>query len=185
MSLGPHRARASRLLPAGVLISVLGVLAGPGCGTDAVGIDDCREIERARCEAASHCGVIDDVEECQRFYRDHCLHGLSVESPGAIVVEACVAVIQRAGECARDKGGEDAALRDCGKVSERTVGADEACDLVLYPERATECSFLTPDPPQPNGEGGAAGESGGSGRVGAAGESGAPGQAGSGGQGGG
>jgi hypothetical protein len=184
MSKAPHRARAFRVIPAGALLSVLGVLAGPGCGTDAVGIDDCREIERARCEAAAHCGVVDDVEECQRFYRDHCLHGLSVESPGAIAVENCVMVIQRAGECARDNGGVDARLTECGRVSDETVGADEACDLVLYPERAAECRFLTPNPPEPSGEGGSAGEGGAPGGNGTAGESGAAGQAGAGGQGG-
>lgn len=186
MSKALHRTRAFRVIPAGCLLTVLGVLAGPGCGTDAVGIDDCRDIERARCEAAAHCGLIDDVEECQRFYRDHCLHGLSVESPGAIAVERCVVVIQRAGECARDHGGVDAPLSECdGRVSDETVDAREACDLVLYPERAAECRFLTPNPAEPSGEGGSGGEAGAPGAGGAAAESGAAGQAGSGGQGGG
>lgn len=170
---------ARRIVPAASLLVGVALLAGPGCGTDAVGIDDCRDIERARCEAAAHCGVVDDVDECQRFYRDQCLHGLSVESPGAIAVESCVSVIQKAGACARDHGGADASLADCdGDVSDATVDADEACDLVLYPERAAECRFLTPNPPEPSGEGGEGGQTESPGGSGAAGRPGSGGQGG-------
>lgn len=171
--------RARRFVPAAALLYGAAALGSPGCGTDAVGIDDCRDIERARCEAASHCGRIDDVEECQRFYRDQCLHGLSVESPGAIAVERCVDVIRKAGECARDNGGTDAAIDDCDpEPSSDTVDVDTACDLVLFPERSAECSFLTPNPPEPSGEGGEAGRSSDSGRGGSAGEPGSGGQGG-------
>lgn len=170
--------RARRIVPAAVLLVGAVVLGSPGCGTDAVGIDDCRDIERARCEAAAHCGLVDDVDECQRFYRDQCLHGLSVESPGSIAVERCVEVIRLAGDCARDHGGTDADLDDCvQEPSSETVDAETACDLVIYPERTRECRFLTPNPPEPSGEGGEGGQS-------APGASGATGEAGAGGQGG-
>jgi hypothetical protein len=170
--------RARRIVPAAVLLVGAVLLGSPGCGTDAVGIDDCRDIERARCEAAAHCGLVDDVDECQRFYRDQCLHGLSVESPGSIAVERCVEVIRLAGDCARDHGGTDADLDDCvEEPSSETVDAQTACDLVLYPERSRECRFLTPNPPEPSGEGGEGGQT-------APGASGATGEAGAGGQGG-
>ncbi len=41
-----------------------------GCGTDAIGVDDCRRIELARCAAAETCGLISDLGQCQSFYRD-------------------------------------------------------------------------------------------------------------------
>jgi hypothetical protein len=31
------------------------IALNPGCGTAAVGIDDCRDIEQARCDAAAAC----------------------------------------------------------------------------------------------------------------------------------
>src|SRR5688572_30918766 len=64
---------ASLLLLAGTLASGL---AG-GCTSGAVAIAQCREIEYARCEAAVPCGVVTDVDECKRFYRDQCLHGIA------------------------------------------------------------------------------------------------------------
>lgn len=176
--------RVRRTFAAGALLATVGIVSGPGCGTDAIGIDECRQIEQARCEAAAHCGIVDDVESCQRFYRDHCLHGLAVESPGAIVVEGCVGVIQRAGACARDDGRETP-IDDCSgeePVSEAVGDVDDACDLVLYPERSTECSFLTPSEPPP-GSAGSGNEGGQDGASGSPGSGGSPaGQAGAGGQ---
>jgi hypothetical protein len=164
--------RVRRAFAAVALLSTAGVVTGPGCSTDAVGIDECRQIEHARCEAASHCGIVDDVESCQRFYRDHCLHGLSVESPGAIVIESCVGVIQRAGECARDHG-QDTPLDECDEVSDDVGDAEVACDLVLHPEHSSECSFLWPGEPPPGsaGSGNEAGDDGASGSPGGGGAS--------------
>ncbi len=87
------------------LALLLPVLAGPAsaCGTDAVGVDACRQIESARCKAAPKCDVSlepphttagTDVDACIRFYDTACLHGLAAGSdPGAIAVNACVAAI--------------------------------------------------------------------------------------------
>jgi hypothetical protein len=117
-------------------------LTGGGCTTDAVGIDACRDIETARCEAAQYCGRIEDVEACQRFYRDHCLHGLAegVSEPAADAVADCVATIEKAGECA--KGDRFARLEDCPQVTREDDGATFACQIVLFPEWSAECSFL-------------------------------------------
>jgi uncharacterized membrane protein YgcG len=173
--------RVRRAFAAVALLATAGVVTGPGCSTDAVGVDECRQIEHARCEAASHCGIVDDVESCQRFYRDHCLHGLAVESPGAIVLESCVGVIQRAGECARDHG-QEAPLEECGEVSDDVGDAEVACDLVLHPERSTECSFLWPSEPPPGSAGSGNAGSAGSGNAGSgSGEDGAGGSPGGGG----
>ena len=85
-----------------------------GCGTDAKGIDDCRDIEQARCAAAKSCGI-EDVAACQRFYRDQCLHGLSISAPSSSVLKACLATIRSAGACAASTAGVDTPLGQHGR----------------------------------------------------------------------
>lgn len=121
-----------------------------GCGPDPEGVEDCRAIEAARCRAATECGVIDDADGCERFYRDHCLHGFSVDAPGGPVVEACIEAIEAA-------PGED------------------LCDAVLEPARLGACSFLDPDaePAEP-GTAGAGGTEGSAGETSSEPEAGAP-----------
>jgi hypothetical protein len=155
-----------RRLSAVIVAAVIGAgLVAPGCGTDPVGVDDCRRIEQARCAAAEACGIVDDVEACQRYYREHCLHGLAAaERPGAPAMQDCVDAIEAAGACARDAG--DVALGDCPDGPPATpTDADVTgpCDVVEAPELVEECSFLLPVPPDPmgtGGEGGAGGSSG-------------------------
>ena len=123
-------------------------LVTASCGTSAVGIDDCRNVEQARCRAGASCldsngaPLIDDVGACERYYRDHCLHGLGVKPPAGASVSACVNVIEAAGRCA--KGDPTIALKDCPKtVTEAKPGLAHACDVVTHPELATECAFLS------------------------------------------
>jgi hypothetical protein len=130
------------------------LVSGAGCGTDAKAVDECRDIEQARCEAAKPCGLVEDVDECQRFYRDHCLHGMVVASPGKSQIERCVATIKRAGVCAA--GNVEATLEECPDVTASSP-LTLACDVVLYPENTTECDFLSPDPPTGGGTGGTTG----------------------------
>jgi hypothetical protein len=127
------------------------ILQASGCGTDAVGVDECRDIEQARCEAGQHCEIFDevhdDVDACRRFYRDQCLHGLTVVSPtpGRTAVDTCVKAIRSAGQCAVDKG---TLLSSCDPADvPRPVPGQvlrTACDVVLYPEKTLECEFLAP-----------------------------------------
>jgi hypothetical protein len=98
------------------------------CGTDAVGIQTCRQIEEARCRQAPACGISlqppyhasgSDVDECIRFYDVACLHGLaSGNDPGPIAVNACLAAIHGAS------------------------GSD--CSVVVSPETAPACAWLGP-----------------------------------------
>jgi hypothetical protein len=76
------------------------------CGTDAVGVDPCRQIEEARCRQAPACGISlqppvsttgTDVDACIRYYDDACLHGLEVAAPGSSAVNECVQAIQTHG----------------------------------------------------------------------------------------
>lgn len=129
------------------------------CGTDAVGVGECRTLELVRCEEASACGFVEDVEACQRYYRSHCLHGLAVNArPAQDERDRCIEAIQKAGACAR-KDGPETPLASCDggppaePLPERTL--ETTCDVVRRPWDATACSFLNPAPS--TGQGGAQG----------------------------
>lgn len=114
------------------------------CSTKAVGIQECRDVEYARCAASVPCGVIEqgEVESCRRFYRDQCLHGIAgPEVPTADEHQACVDLIVQAGVSALvslEGGAEE---------------ADEvACEVVAQPWKSPECDYLNQ---KPQGEGGA------------------------------
>lgn len=102
------------------------------CGTDAVGVEACKAIERTRCKWAVACGVnlydaqpvrrsnsTSPVDDCFRYYDDACLHGLPVPDPGDAAVSACIAAIN-------DNQGD--------------------CTIVLHPETADACAWLIPIP---------------------------------------
>jgi len=111
------------------------------CSTDAVGVQECREIEEARCAAARSCDLgIDSDEElevCQRYARDNCLHGLATKNtPKSSELNACIGVIEKAGACAKD--GKDLAS-ECGIDTYRLSNAVPVCDIIEDPEEATLC----------------------------------------------
>lgn len=142
------RSLSATLLSAAATFSLV---TASSCGTSAVGVDECRDIEQARCQASAFCldsrgnPLIEDVGACERYYRDHCLHGLAAKPPAGASVGACLDVIEAAGRCA--KSDPDAAL-DCTETASKPRGNFSlACDLVAHPERAVECAFLleTPD----------------------------------------
>jgi hypothetical protein len=150
--------RLFRSLPATLLsaVTTFSLVTASSCGTNAVGVDDCREIEQARCHAGDPCGLIEDVDACDRYYRDHCLHGLATKPPAGASVSACVQVIQAAGRCA--EAGADTALSKCEEgVTDSQPGLRTACDVVSHPERASECSFLLDMPPVSGSAGQSAG----------------------------
>ena len=141
---------AVRRLAAGTLAATVAflVVSAAGCGTDAVGIDKCRSIEDARCEAGASCGVVDDVEQCKLYYRDQCLHGLAHGDASNTKVELCVKTIQLAGDCAK-KNGADAKLSSCAAPpSVQPNGLTMACDIVQTPQQTDECAFLSAVPPE-------------------------------------
>ncbi len=116
------------------LVSVIGtgIALAVACGTDAVGIETCRQIESARCRQAPNCPNISlaqplhpgpgtrDVDACVRFYNDACQHGLEVGDPGAPVVKLCVDAINRGD-----------------------------CKIVEKPESDPACAWLIPPAPPP------------------------------------
>jgi hypothetical protein len=111
-----------------------------GCGTDAQGVSGCRALEDARCEAAASCGY-PNVDECRRYQRDQCLHGVAIESSSSVQLDACIADIERAGRCAAAQGATTAASR-CTEPIATETGTPTACDVVVRPEQATSCAFF-------------------------------------------
>jgi hypothetical protein len=107
---------ALRLVLAAALLTM-------GCGTAAQATDACRKIEQARCQRARalcpELGIHDEasLDECLGAARDLCLHGLPVGDPGTALVDRCVAAVSQA----------------------------QTCDVVLSPEKAPECAFLSPE----------------------------------------
>jgi hypothetical protein len=100
------RPLAGLLLSASFAVSALVlVLAPASCGSDAVGVDACRSIETARCEAATACGFTEEqVQSCTLFYRDQCLHGIEnadAGTPATEVVDACIAAVNATAACAK------------------------------------------------------------------------------------
>lgn len=121
-----------RLGPA--LLLSLAASSSWGCGTEAVGVEACRKIETARCAAFKSCGLLDDFEGCERFYRDQCLGGVPGKvNPNAALVSECVAAIT----------------------------ADSSCKVAKAPEADAACAFLIPPAAAPvKGAAGAAGMTG-------------------------
>jgi hypothetical protein len=116
----------------------LGLLLVAACNTDAVGVNECRDVEYARCEASVACGVIeaDEVDSCKRFYRDHCLHGMKGDKvPSADEHKDCLELIEEAGETAKTSLGMGGAAEP-----------DEvACKIIAAPWKSEECAYLVED----------------------------------------
>lgn len=115
------------------------------CATEAVGVDSCRKIEYARCDAASHCpttfGAAINPSACRLFYRDHCLHGLASADPGIGKVGDCVRDINLLGECAA--GDETATPSSCDlEFQSLTSDVTTACGLISQPQSIPSCAFL-------------------------------------------
>jgi len=130
----------TRLVPLLAALALGGAAVVAACGTDAQGVEACRQVEEARCRHAPGCSGVDlgvpphrdapkeDVDACIRWYHDACLHGLGVQDPGGPSVQACVASI------------------DTGD-----------CTIVAHPETAAACSWLIP-PNTPINDAGDAGD---------------------------
>ncbi|WP_437683054.1 hypothetical protein [Sorangium sp. So ce131] len=166
-------------------------LAAQSCGTDAVGVDACRQIEQARCEAAAACDLDEaQVKSCSEFYWDQCLHGIehavdfdegvkhAASDPTNEQVEACVAAVRATRDCASAgvasmaecsaaplAAGEDLGITPCYVIRKRAHALD-ACTFVVQPPE--------PGSSQGGGEGGGGGaaNSGGDGGGGAGGDGG-------------
>ncbi|HVK62993.1 MAG TPA: hypothetical protein VM694_00880 [Polyangium sp.] len=124
---------------------LLVVSAASACGTDAVGIDACREIESARCEATQACGATEaEATYCIDLYRDQCLHGFqSGQEPGTDATARCVEAVRAVAACARAGA---ASMADC-PAEPLVAAADPAaitpCVIITRkPEQLADCAFV-------------------------------------------
>jgi hypothetical protein len=134
--------RPSGFLRAVVLLAMASAGLAAACGTDAEGVSQCRSIEAARCRAGAACGLVEDVELCLRYTRDHCLHGTATGTPQPGDVRDCVDVLERAGGCADDSRRMTPA--DCSITLAPGATASNVCEVIVEPEQAKDCSFLMP-----------------------------------------
>jgi hypothetical protein len=111
----PARVRKSRRrFFVGVLLGVLAPLAA--CGTNAIGVGICDDIETAQCTRATQLACApepdagfnlanpphpdDNLEACIEFYKVACLHGLVTPVlPSSQQVTSCVDFINHAKQC--------------------------------------------------------------------------------------
>lgn len=120
------------------------LVAAFGCGTKTSGIEECRQIELARCRSAGECGVIEDVSACERYVEDHCLHGFDPAlGPSKTDVQACAEAIEDVGACA-ERSGTKTDPQSCRQSSLRNANVTRVCDLVERPDRIPSCRFLAP-----------------------------------------
>jgi hypothetical protein len=143
-----------RPAPRSIVLALLTVLAGAGvplalapagCGTDAVGVDACRQIEATRCAAAQACGYTQDqTDACNIFYKDQCLVG--IENDAWVVddatVKACVDAVNATKDCA---AAGVASMAGCAGAA-LVASADPAippCDIIKgNAELLAACSFV-------------------------------------------
>src|SRR6188768_905747 len=111
------------------------LLVGPwGCSTGAIAIQQCREIERQRCEAAAVCGVIEskEVASCKRFYNDQCLHGIAGdEEPTADEQADCLGFLE-------DRQADAEAARD----DDDQAALEQSCNVLAKPWDYDQCAFI-------------------------------------------
>lgn len=145
-----------------VLLAALGIgapIAGAAiasCGTDAVGVEACREIEAARCEAIPVCPETDpdnpfDAEKCKRFYSDECLVGIEYPDagpPSDDQTAACVKAIEAVAACVKKNIAAEACT-GAPLVSTATTdaGPPDLCGILKYsPEKLAACAFVAAPP---------------------------------------
>lgn len=141
-----------RALGAALLAVGLGAAAlVPACDTGAVGIDACRAIETARCDAAPSCegddpsfGIAteEQVRNCKTFYNDQCLVGLenTAAEPSQDAVDDCVAAVAATAAC---QVAGNAAMSECAAVP-MVEGSEEVspCEALERPELIADCAFI-------------------------------------------
>jgi hypothetical protein len=142
------RLRHALLVTLGLGAALAPALLPAGCGPTGVGVDACRQIESARCEAAAHCGFEPtEVDDCKLVYNDQCLHGIENAGyrPTDGDTEGCVAAVKAAGDCAANGV---ASMSAC-PAAPLVAGTPERapCDIVLSRAHELEaCAFAEGEP---------------------------------------
>jgi hypothetical protein len=161
------RSPAAFLVAAALAAGVPLGFAIVSCSTGAVGVQACRDIETARCQAAAACGFsADQVSSCTLFYRDQCLDGIQNTTdnpPSTAEIQSCIAAVEASEACAQ---AGVPSMVTCGAAPLVDAGEDDAytpCSIILTSADQLEaCSWVTlpPDAGTPTVTCGDAGEDG-------------------------
>jgi hypothetical protein len=142
------RLLAARTIAATAVASLLFVGLLESCGTEAVGIEACRQIEAARCAALKICPVgkpafktDTEVEACSLFYRDQCLHGINnaKTEPDKGDVDDCVKAVKATADCAK-MGAKT--LAECPGASAADLTLDPCIVISMNVEKLNACDFV-------------------------------------------
>jgi hypothetical protein len=147
----------ARVLFTVVALAIVGSVSGAfvsACSGDAVNVEACRQIETARCESATACGVSDaESQYCSAFYRDQCLHGMAnpEADPSSAAVTACIDAVRATSGCARAGAGTMAQCPTIALVSGIDPATILPCAIIKRtPELLNACGFLAlPDDESP------------------------------------
>jgi|SRR5580700_3463576 hypothetical protein len=151
----------SRVSAVALVASLAGIVVA-ACGSKGTGVDVCKQVDTARCQAAPACGIQlttpvytsgTAVEACTQYYDVACFNGLQVAAPTSAEVSACVAAIN-AGDCTcvatpqdcaacawlstSPDAGEDAATAEASSDAADAADAAEAGDVVTEAEGASD-----------------------------------------------
>jgi hypothetical protein len=127
----------------------------PSCGTDAVGVDVCRQIETARCSALLSCPVAqggftkpEEVDACTLFYRDQCLHGIqSTTVPTDAQSTTCVSAVKAAAVCAKAGAATLEGCAGAALVPTADPKAIAPCSAILLRvDELAACAFVDAPP---------------------------------------
>ena len=82
------------------------------------------------------------MEQCKLFYHDQCMFGIAdgTADPDGILVEACLVALDAVASC---RGAET--IGECPTRPTLTSAAflgNTPCEIILFPERLADCSFL-------------------------------------------
>lgn len=126
-------------------ITLVVCIAFGGCGTSGVGVDACRKIEAARCNASAACGATEaEVTHCNDVYRDQCLYGIQNANaePSDQSAAACVSALSAVEACAR---AGTMSMDACGAAPliATAIPTTAPCQIILRnPELLQACSFV-------------------------------------------
>ncbi len=164
-----------RLLLVAAVAALPAAIALASCGTDAEGIDACRQIEETRCDLAPTCSPGFDVQSCILFYRDECLVGLQNNTIGepdeATVIQPCITALDEVAACASGAGSVDGGDGGCPGLG-ILVEMDASCPapdggtieitpcnvLLNCPQVLYACAFVAGVPSADAGDGGDGGD---------------------------
>ena len=120
------------------------------CGSDAVGIEACKDIEQKRCELAPKCygqkgapriKTEVQVDNCVTYYKDHCLVGIENTTDIKDIdgkTKACTTALTKAVAC---HTGGALTMVDCPDVAvdDPTL---TPCAAFASPEHLADCAFI-------------------------------------------